>query len=97
MSKKVEIQNFAKVGLHRGDAIIGRRRGLFGLSFVWWGQSQWYKWRWNETHADLGWFSIYGIKHPKLWYPLKWLMKPMRIYYHKVYVYKPANGDKENG
>jgi hypothetical protein len=89
MSKKIQIGNYAKLGLAE-EAMIAKQRNIFGeLTFVWWGQSQWYKWRWNDTHADFGWFSIYGIKRPKLWLPVKWLMKPMRLYYHKKYVHTP--------
>jgi hypothetical protein len=81
-----EIQNYAKLGLKEESATIGRQMKLGGLKFVWWGQSQWYKWRWHDTHADLGWLSIYGIQNPKRWFLLKWLMRPMRLYYHKRYV-----------
>lgn len=85
MSRKVIVENNIKLGLPQ-DALVATPKRMAGLQFVWWGKTQWYKWRWNETHADMGMLSIYGIKRPLLWLPLKWLMKPMRLYYHKYYV-----------
>ena len=58
---------------------------LFGLEFVWWGFSQFHKWRWQITHIDLGPVSIYGITHPWMWMPLAWLIKPLRMWYHWRY------------
>ena len=72
--------------------IFGTKKKIFGLEFVWWGQSQWYKWRWNETHIDMGWISIYGLPNKGVgkyfWKLIAVCCKPMRIMYHRRFVPK---------
>lgn len=58
------------------------------LCFCWYGLRQWYKWRWNVTHVDLGPLSIYGIKRPALWLPLRLAIWPLRQAYG-LYVRSP--------
>ena len=47
----------------------------------WWGWSQWYKWRWNETHIDLGPVSVYNL-HNRSWPVIAFLIVPLRLLYH---------------
>ena len=62
---------------------------LFGSKDVlWWGRSQWYKWRWNITHIDLGIISVYNLKCYWFWRIVSILVWPMRKFYHRFYVYK---------
>lgn len=65
------------------EITLGKKWGRF----CWWGFGQIHKWRWNVTHIDLGPISIYGIKHPWVWLPLAWLIKPLRILYHRRFKY----------
>jgi hypothetical protein len=60
---------------------------IFGIELSWWGMSQWYKWRWNGTHIDMGPLSIYGIAQPPnlLWRTLALAIKPMRYVYHRKF------------
>ena len=51
----------------------------------WWGFSQWYKWRWNETHIDLGPISIYKLKQLWFWKIIALIIWPMRFLYHIFY------------
>jgi hypothetical protein len=72
------------------NAIAGSSKIIFKLKFVWWGISQWYKWRWNEEHIDMGMLSIYNLPTTGLgklfWIFIAFLCKPMRWYYHKYHV-----------
>lgn len=72
--------------------IFGIKKKIFGLEFVWWGQSQWYKWRWNVTHIDMGWFSIYGLPNKGIgkyfWLFIAFICKPMRVMYYKYFASK---------
>ena len=47
----------------------------------WWGFGQWYKWRWNVTHIDLGPVSVYELKCFWFWRLVSILIKPLRMYY----------------
>ena len=64
---------------------------LFGLDFRYWGLVQWYKFRWNGTHIDLGVLSIYDLPQKGIgklfWRFISILIKPLRTWYHKKYVY----------
>jgi len=51
----------------------------------WWGFSQWYKWRWNGTHIDLGPISIYELKKKHIWEVVAFLIWPFRLFYHSFY------------
>jgi len=67
-------------------------RKFMGFSFTWWGMPQWYKFRWNKTHIDLGVLSVYDLPQKGLGY-LLWrivsiVIKPLRIWYHWRYVYR---------
>ena len=53
---------------------------------VWWGFSQIHKWRWNETHIDLGCISVYNLKRKWFWKCVAFLIKPLRMFYHWRYV-----------
>ena len=88
------MDNVEFFGLHKTlkgpfSVLVGTTIQVFGLEFTWWGAYQWYKWRWQETHIDLGFLSIYGIKQPPnlFWRGLALSIKPMRKVYHKCYVY----------
>jgi hypothetical protein len=52
---------------------------------VWWGFSQWYKWRWNKTHIDLGIMSTYKLKQMWFWSCVAFLIWPLRLFYHTFY------------
>lgn len=52
---------------------------------VWWGPSQWYKWRWFEDHIDLGMLSIYNLKKYYFWRVVSIIIWPMRRFYHLFY------------
>ena len=54
-------------------------------NIVYWGFSQWYKWRWNWTHIDMGIISIYKLKNHKLWAIMAFLIWPMRVFYHSFF------------
>jgi len=64
---------------------------IFGLSVSYWGLSQWYKFRWNITHIDLGVISIYDLPQKGFgrffWRCISILIKPLRVWYHRRYVY----------
>ena len=64
------------------DLICGRD---ISKNICWWGLSQWYKWRWNETHIDLGVLSIYNLKKLWFWKIIAFLIFPMRLFYHMIY------------
>lgn len=65
------------------QGIIGKLKGRF----IWWGWEQWYKWRWNVTHIDLGPLSIYHTNHWS-WKILVIAVWPMRKLYHYYYIEK---------
>lgn len=71
--------------------IFGIQRQWNNLEFVWWGKSQWYKFRWHGDHIDLGVFSIYNLPESGagkvFWRIVSMLIKPLRVLYHKRYVY----------
>lgn len=73
-----------------GEAISGRNLKIFGLDITYWGWWQWYKWRWHGTHIDCGIFSIYNLSQTGiryfLWRVLSILIKPMRLFYHKIWL-----------
>jgi len=53
---------------------------------IWWGWSQWYKWRWNVTHIDLGPISIYELRLVWFWKIIAFMTLPMRLMYHYLFV-----------
>ena len=76
------------------DIIAGETKEVGKVKFVWWGISQWYKWRKHETHIDLGVLSLYNLP--------KWVVEvmgfwiqPLRIMYHEFFVNKNFKGDKK--
>ena len=75
----------------RNGTIFGKTKLIFGLKIVYWGRSQWYKFRWHKTHIDLGIFSIYKLPQNGVgalfWRMVAILVKPLRWWYHKKYVY----------
>lgn len=80
----IEIKN----GEFYGGALDGKK-AIEGTNLTknitWWGLSQIHKWRWNETHIDLGCISIYNLKRKRFWSFVAWLIKPLRVYYHWKY------------
>jgi len=68
--------------------IFGKKKYIGKVEVVWWGWSQWYKWRRFDDHLDLGIISIYNINTQQpLWWLVAKIMKPMRIFYHKKYIH----------
>ena len=68
--------------------IFGSEKYYGRYKFVWWGRSQWYKFRWFGDHIDLGMLSIYNLPEPSLfWRIISIIIKPLRVWYHKNYVY----------
>lgn len=65
------------------DVLVGYR---LSENVRWWGWSQWYKWRWNETHIDLGMISVYDLKRMWFWRIVAFLVKPLRWYYNRYRV-----------
>lgn len=57
-------------------------------NIVWWGFSQWLKWRWHEDHIDLGVLSVYELKRLWFWRIVSILIWPMRRFYHLFYCRK---------
>lgn len=55
---------------------------------IWWGWSQWYKWRWNSTHIDLGPLSVYEIRASWFWKIVAFLIVPLRTMYHLFFVHR---------
>jgi len=76
----------SKTSLHVGEVAASKSHKFLGLELCWWGWGQWYKWRWNRTHIDLGPLTLYGIQRPWLWLPLAWAIKPARLLYHAYVV-----------
>ncbi len=74
------------------NAVIGKSKKIFSVKFVWWGRSQWYKWRWNTTHIDMGCLSVYDLPTKGIgkyfWLLVAFCCKPMRKMYHKRFVPK---------
>jgi len=53
------------------------------ISFWSFDTSAW-RWRWNITHIDIGFISIYNLpKNSVFWKIIAFLIKPMRNFYHK--------------
>ena len=91
MKSEAEIEKeYLLTGKINIDAIVGKQWQFKKLKFVWWGLSQWYKWRWFNDHIDLGMLSIYNLSQEGIgklgWRFISILIKPMRIFYHKIYV-----------
>ena len=65
---------------------------LWDLDVTYWGWSQWYKWRWNVTHIDMGIISIYNLPQKGIgrlfWRFVSICIKPMRMLYHRRFVPK---------
>jgi hypothetical protein len=59
----------------------------------WWGFSQIHKWRWNQTHIDLGCISIYNLKRIWFWKIVAFIIKPLRIWYQWKYCKQRRNND----
>jgi len=66
------------IPIDTGLAIVGKR---LGVDVVWWGWAQWYKWRWNGTHIDLGPVSVYNLRRLWFWKTVAFLIFPLRLYY----------------
>ena len=81
---KIELTAWGVPELQREPAILGQSFKLGSWSLVWWGFSQWYKWRRHSDHIDCGVFSVYGFRknHP-FWRFIGVLIKPMRWNYHR--------------
>lgn len=81
--------------LNKDKLTFGKDKHFLGLKLVYWGTSQSHKWRWHKTHIDLGIISIYDLPQKGIgklfWKLIAWIIKPMRIYYHRKYVYKTGN------
>ena len=71
--------------------IKGKAIKIGNIKVVYWGKCQWYKFRWNFTHIDLGIISVYNLPVNKVsslfWIFLAIIIKPLRIWYHYRYVY----------
>jgi len=71
-------------------SVFGKSWRISRYEIVWWGWSQWYKWRWNGTHIDFGVVSIYGLKETGLerlfWVVVAFAIYPMRFTYHHFFV-----------
>ena len=71
---------------------------ILGIDLCWWGLSQLYKWRWNNTHIDLGPLSIYNLPQEgpgrMFWESVAFLVKPLRWYYNKYHVTSPEDYKK---
>jgi len=76
-----------EIGDEEFEPIFGETKQIGKIKFVWWGISQWYKWRKHETHVDCGMLSIYNL--PK-WvvHIIGFFIKPMRWMYHEFFVDK---------
>jgi len=70
---------------------VGKETTFLGLDITLWGWSQAHKWRWHGDHIDLGPVSIYNLpgKGPGAWFwrMVSILVKPLRWWYHRNYVY----------
>ena len=73
------------------NVILGRDIKFFNLKTVYWGKSQWYKFRWFNDHIDLGIISIYELPQSGIgylfWRLISIIIKPLRKWYHWKYVY----------
>lgn len=58
------------------------RGKLLMPNVTWWGWQQWYKWRWNCTHIDLGPISIYELREIWFWEIVAFMILPLRAMYH---------------
>lgn len=83
-----------------GNFIIRKPFHSMGLEFIFWNWTQAHKWRWHRTHIDFGILSIYNLPQTgwkyKFWEFIAFLIKPMRRYYHKKYVYSKNKKSIEN-
>ena len=81
------------------NLLIGKPSKLCGLEYTWWGRSQWYKFRWQGDHIDLGVVSFYELPQNGIgrifWVGVSIFIKPLRWWYHKRYVYS-AKGQIKN-
>ena len=65
-------------------AIVGKDLTIGKITFVLWGFSEFWKWRWQKDHIDLGILSIYGFKRNHLfWRIIAIIAYPMRWNYHR--------------
>jgi hypothetical protein len=69
-----------KVPVNIESTIVGKR---LGPDAVWWGWGQWYKWRWQGTHIDLGPVSVYNLRRLWFWKAVAFLIFPLRLYYDR--------------
>lgn len=71
--------------------LLGKSRKIGSTEYVFWGKCQWHKFRWNRTHIDLGIFSFYNLPEKGygavFWRFIALIVKPLRVWYHKKYVY----------
>jgi hypothetical protein len=69
--------------------MLGQSKEFGKIKYVYWGKSQWYKFRWNGTHIDLGPFSFYDLPQKGIgaifWILVALIIKPLRIWHHKKY------------
>lgn len=67
-----------------GNVIIGK--SIFKNVVDWGNNKKIYKWRWNETHIDIGRYSIYNLPQKGLgkyfWKFIALIIKPMRRKWH---------------
>lgn len=73
----------------------GKKANFINLEIVWWGWSQSHKWRWNRSHIDMGFISIYNLPQKGIlawfWKFIAFLCKPLRKRYHRIYIENKPN------
>lgn len=86
MIKHLGLERFVRTGVLDSSMLSRKPRVIGRYEFVWWGKSQFHKWRWNLTHIDMGPLSVYNIpEDSKFWKLVADIIKPLRWWYHKNY------------